>query len=289
VAELWEPIAGVFWKSVPLMPSWVSLSNFFESPFFISLMGALAGAYFGAWAAQRNAANNKFRDELLREIRSSNRGVMLGLSIINVALAMKRQHISPLKCSYDEDLERLKQYKNAPAPRGVLQVSPMLMRLQGMSSPVASLNQLLLDQSSGKANRAIMALIEAIDNLNATINLRNSFLDNIKNGDFPKGFKFEDLYFGLAVDGNVNNEYGDTVKAIFLYCDDVVFFALKTCEYLQSHGERCSSRYKRLSREEIRICSVDMRAASEAGLLPDEKNYESWLAGHSESNDTATT
>lgn len=88
------------------------------------MVGALAGAYFGAWAAQRNAASSKLRDELLSEIRSANRGIFLGLSILNVALSMKRQLISPLKVSYDEDLERLKQYKETLAPRGVLKVSP---------------------------------------------------------------------------------------------------------------------------------------------------------------------
>lgn len=165
----------------------------------------------------------------------------------------------------------------------------MLTRLQGMSLPVSALNQLLLDQSSGKAHSAVISLVEAIDNLNETINLRNKFLESIKGGDLPKDFKFEDLYFGLPVNGNVNNEYGDTVKGIYLYCDDVIFFSLKTCEYLKGHGERYSSKYKKLSREEIRICSVDMKAASEAGLLPVEKNYENWLAGHRERDENATT
>lgn len=283
MAELWEPVSGVFWKNTPLVSDWSLLTNFLESPFLISVFGALAGAYFGAWAAQRNAANSKLRDEFLREIRSANRGILLGLSLVNVALSMKRQHIAPLKSSYDIDLERLKQYEVTHSPGAVLHISPMLMRLQGMSSPATSLHQLLLDQSSEKAHRAVMGLIEAVDNLNDAIEIRNNILENIKNGNLPKNYEFEHIYFGLPVNGNVNNEYGDTINGIHLYCDDVIFFSLKTCEYLKEHGEHFSSKYKKLSRESINICTVDMSAASEAGLLPDEKNYESWLSGFNKS------
>lgn len=282
MSELWEPMAGVFWKTTPLLPMMDNLQALGNSSFFTTVIGALAGAFFGAWAAQRNAENSKLRDELLREIQASNRGIMLGHSIVNVALSMKNQHIATLKKSYDDDLARLKEYQIKTAPKVALTVSPVLMRLPGINSTDAALQKLIVDQSSEKAFRAIMALSEAIGNFNDTIAVRNGILDNVKNGSIPRDFKFEDIYFGLPVNGNINNEYGDTIKGIYNYNNDIIFYSIKLCEYLQTHAESIAKEYKKRFRKKIKIYSTDLVAAKSAGLLPNEEDYESWLSGYIE-------
>jgi hypothetical protein len=76
--------------------------DFFNSVFFTSITGALAGALGGAVAAQRIADSGKAKDELLREIRVTNAATIVAFSIANTLISSKKQQLKPLKFEYDE-------------------------------------------------------------------------------------------------------------------------------------------------------------------------------------------
>lgn len=97
MSNLWEPVAGVYWSAVPLMSNLDLTRGFSGASFITTLVGALSGAFFGAWAAQRIAKSNKVQDDIIKEIRSVNAAIMLGQFIFNCAVATKKQCSEPLK------------------------------------------------------------------------------------------------------------------------------------------------------------------------------------------------
>ena len=103
LAAQWQVVGG-FFDSVLfawLAAHWPDVKNFFNSGFFTAIAGSLAGAFFGAYAAQKVAENSKRRDELLKEMRLTNAAIMVSFGICNTLLSAKKQHIRALKESFD--------------------------------------------------------------------------------------------------------------------------------------------------------------------------------------------
>src|SRR5688500_8489592 len=86
--------------------TWENAKLFGNSAFTTSLIGALAGAFAGAVAAQRVAERSKRREELTKELRNTNAAITLAFSIVNGALAVKKQHVIELKGAYDAEVAR---------------------------------------------------------------------------------------------------------------------------------------------------------------------------------------
>lgn len=98
------------------------LAPLLNSNFVTSLVGAGAGAWAGAYAAQRIAARANDRGELLIEIRHMIAAFNLAVTIFNVCLGLKRQHIKPLKETYDQKRRELleKAHKCGPGESGAV-------------------------------------------------------------------------------------------------------------------------------------------------------------------------
>jgi len=79
------------------------LGKFLNSDFTIGLMGALAGSYAGATAAQKVIERNKGREELLKELRTTNAAIMASATICNTILGTKSQITKPLYEKFVQD------------------------------------------------------------------------------------------------------------------------------------------------------------------------------------------
>lgn len=287
MANLWEPVSGVFWKAAPLLPNMDSLKNLGDSSLFTTVFGALAGAFFGAWAAQRIAQRSKLREELQRELRSTNKAIMLANSTTNLGYALKKQHIKGLRESYAADCEKKDQYQelkkagHLPPP---LEISPNLSNLSEISPPIVALQEIVLGQLStaGRALAAVMALADGISNMNRTITKRNDLIERFKEGRLPDGAKIYHFYLGLPyAEGEVNREYGDIVDALARYNDDAIFFGVKLMNYLQEHGRSITKKYEKEFGEKLsKLSQVDLRKAEEEDLIPSDDQYKSWLSGY---------
>jgi hypothetical protein len=69
---------------------WPYASGFLNSNAFTAIAGSCAGAFAGAWAAQRIAARGKEKDEFLAEIRNTSAATIVALSICNSFLSIKK-------------------------------------------------------------------------------------------------------------------------------------------------------------------------------------------------------
>src|ERR1700761_3778509 len=77
-----------------------------NSNFFTAVAGALAGAFGGAWAAQRIAESSKLRDELVKEIRNTNAAASILYGIANAHLGLKKQFVKALYDNYRDEQTR---------------------------------------------------------------------------------------------------------------------------------------------------------------------------------------
>lgn len=153
-----------------------------------------------------------------------------------------------------------------------------------IAPPVAHLQEIVLSRLStaGKALASVTALTDAVINLNTALKRRNELITRFKNKDFPPGARKEHLCFGLHYgDGESNEEYGDSVNAISLYTDDIIFFGSELCADLGEHAELLVERFnrRRLGGQTPAVNRVDLSRARQAGWIPAAKAYEAWTSG----------
>lgn len=286
MADLWEPVDGVFTASASWLPEMDSWDKFEWFPFVMTataaLITALVGAWLGAWAAQRIAKKAKRTDELTAEIRAVNTGITLGLAILNSALSSKDQYIKPVKVRYEA--QRASFIAALKTGTGELRLVIDQLRFLHVSMPTVDLQQLVMQKisSSAFALRVALALVDSDARLRDAINQRNLCLDRYAKKDFPPGFTLPELYFGIANQIGQNKEYPSTLEAICSYNDEVIFFALKLCKDLEVHGQTLVRELKKLTDEPVGIITVNEDAAYKTGLVPSTDGFKSWLDGYRE-------
>ncbi|WP_395444519.1 hypothetical protein [Caulobacter sp. UC70_42] len=78
------------------------------------VVGPLSGAFAGAWAAQGIAKRNAGVQRRLEELRATNAAISTTLSILSTCVALKRQHVLPMKTNYDAQKEELARSPGGP-------------------------------------------------------------------------------------------------------------------------------------------------------------------------------
>ena len=280
MSELWEPIHGVYTATASLFPWAASLSSIDAGEWGSALISAGIGAGIGAWMAGRIARNSKLRDELLAELRGIDVSLTLCISIIDVAGALKKQHVSGLLRKYESDLKRFDQYKAAERRAGPFTLSINNLKFQAIAPPIVELQGLVLKGMSISPNgvKSMIALADAVGNLNGMVDAYNRLLEMFRDGGLPAGFTPEHYYLGLPVGGVVNNEYGSAVRGMANYIDDIIFFAWKLSQCLTSQGLIVRDRYKELSGEKRLIRQVSS-IGENADLIPPDSAYKEWMNG----------
>ena len=283
MTDLWEPINGIYTATVPLFPWAASLPNIDAVQWGSALISAGFGAGIGAWMAGRIARSAKLRDELLAELRSIDVAITLCISVIDMAGSLKKQHVLGLLSKYESDLARFADYKAAERREDPFPMSINHFKFQTIAPPTVELQSLILKNMSMSPNgvKSIIALSDAVGNLNGMIDTYNALLEMFRNRSLPAGFAPEHYYLALPVGGVVNNEYGSAVQGIATYTDDIIFFACKLSDCLTSRGIQARDRYEELSGEKRLIRRVDS-IGENAALIPPDSAYEGWMRGWEE-------
>jgi len=169
--------------------------------------------------AGRIAKSTKLRDELLAELRSIDVAITLCASVIDVAGALKKQHVLGLLSRYESDLARFADYNAAEKRAGPFSLSINNVRLQAIAPPIAELQGLVLKGMSVSPNgvKSMIALADSVGSLNGMIDGYNALLGMFKSGGLPPGFTPEHYYLALPAGGVTNNEYGSSVRGIATY------------------------------------------------------------------------
>lgn len=267
--------------------AWSQASTFANSAFASAFLSALAGAGLGVWGAQLVAERGTRTRELLEGLRQANAVMVLSTIIVNQALSLKRQHVSPLSERYFKDREVALAYHKkvlngeSPAPivfqAEMVKVSPVAMPLDALKNLVYSA-QLM----PGRA-LALVAMIEQYSNeLTHTVGLRTELIDSLRGTSLPHELFFQDYYGIERRDGNTNSMYYDSMVAITQYTDDVAFFASELAEEMQAYAKAVREKLVKFRKDAPKASTIDFAGARESGLLPPKDNYASWLAGFKE-------
>ena len=264
------------------------LGQFANSSFATSLVGAIAGAFAGAYVAQRVAERAKLRYELALEVRHVNAALGLAFGIANSAIATKSQHVLPLKQAYEDEKRRQEAWIASVLPTAAHQ-SPVdsaervFRTFPTVSAPIAALQDFVYTRINvvGRPINLVITLTETLQNLGTAIDHREKLISDFKSNNLPPGASVSALYYGLPYgQGVVNQEYPDTINAISLYTDCVIWFSVQLADDLRSHGLAVASRYeKSFGRPAPRVSRVDFTAARTSGLVPRDDAFKDWLSG----------
>jgi hypothetical protein len=260
--------------------------EFLNSVFVISFVGGLTGALGGALGAQHIIERTSRRSELLRELRNTNAAIMVGFSIVNAALALKKQHVQPLYEQFNLQKKALEKF-NADRQAGTLPQGaqfPFVADLRSFPAPIVpieTLKELLFDKISAQGRALALASVieQTLVGLTEAVSRRDALVRQFQSGGIPNQ-QIPSYYFGLPLPTGTNQEYPDLIHAIHEYVDDLAFFGVLLCEDLVIHGGSVRTALtKKFEKEAPKVSTVDFSGPRQAGLLPPEKNYADWLNG----------
>jgi hypothetical protein len=258
-----------------------------NSNFAIALIAAAAGAFFGAWGAQRIAERSKRREELLRELRNTNVAIVLATTTCNAAVAVKKQQVRPWYEKFKQDKEAFRtfveQRKTGQVQGDAQYYFQADLTLFGPpETPIATLKQLVFYEISayGRALGLVSALDQSILRLRRAISKRNELIQQFKDRGGSRASDFPARYFGMPISGFTDREYSDVADAIRSYLDDIVFFSSRLCEDLVLHGNEVRERFVKPGAKDVpNVTNVDFSQARADGLIPTDAQYQDWLNG----------
>ncbi len=267
---------------------WEFTKHFCNSVFFTAIAGSFAGALGGAWSAQRIVARGKEREELIAEIRNTSAATIVSFAICNSFVAIKQQHVKPLKESFDQQksdfLAHAAKRRSGQIPRDT--IFPFTADLRSLFLPpfaIDTLRQLVFEKLSLDERRPLMlvtTLGETVHGLNTSIANRNELIASYKATNFaPNELLF--LYFGLPHSGSriTNEEYPSLIDAIYRQTDDGIFFSKLLCGDLVEHNRRLVERFKQRFKKVAPtiIDKPDFTKPENAKLIPNDADYVDWF------------
>lgn len=260
---------------------WPEIKDFFNSIFFTAIAGSFAGALGGAWAAQRIAEKAKHKEQLLKEIRYTNASIVVATGICNSLLAMKKQHIKPLKESLEVQkvafLDHQRKFKLGQINKDVeFHLACDFETLLPPHLPLDILQRQVFEELSlvGRPLRLTTTLYQTVQDLSMSLEKRNQLIEFYKNTNTISPA----LYFGLPQAGGINKDYPSTLEAIYSQADDGIFFSELLSKDLVEHGNQLVLKLKNLSKKDVPIISTfDFSEAEIAGYMPKPDNYTDWF------------
>jgi hypothetical protein len=187
---------------------WLPLAPFWESAFWISLVGSLGGAYFGAKAAQDLAARKQDKDELTKHIKATNHAVILSSALFELFVGTKRQQVivmlerhKHLKDTYDNYMAGLAN--GSIAPGGQLTLPVDMTALSIVTAPVEVLRTLLVEKLQIRRARPIrlqMAMEQSAEGLTQFMAKRNDWISHYQVKPIPANYLPAKL-FGVRMNG----------------------------------------------------------------------------------------
>ena len=259
--------------------------QFLNSNLAIAVIGGFAGAIGGALGAQRIVERSRKREERLKELRYTNAAIMVAHTICNAALALKKQHVQPMRESFlkaKADLEAFKTKQNAPliAADVEFHVQMDMRTFPAPIVPIETLKHIAFQELSAVGRPlALVAVIEqSLIGLTAAIEKRDQLIKRFASGNIPENVHVN-YYFGLPIQGgHVNQEFPDLVEAIYSYVDDLAFFSSLLCSDLMKHGAKVKEALvKKYPKQVPHVSEADFSGVVKSGLMPPDTQYKDWL------------
>jgi hypothetical protein len=260
---------------------WQIVARLLPPNFFWTLASGAFGVFVGAWVTNRTQRKKAVITEL-NNIRAAS---VLCVSICNVAIGLKKQHVQPMRDAYErtqqEYQQAIAQARNkGPQPSIALGVD--LQTIVPPKMPTDLLERCVFDEIaiSGRALAASVQLIGAIDGLDKAIDFRNQIIADFRKTTPMSLRDIHSKYLGLKADAIVDRTFPACTIGIYEQTNDCIFFSRILAKDLLAYGNSLRRRHAhKLMLGLPRLEAVDWSNAERAGLMPDDKFYASWLQG----------
>ena len=261
-----------------------------NSNFVIAFIGGLTGAFGGALGAQRIVERSKNREELLRELRNTNAAIMVSFTIATTVLALKKQHIQPMRDNFAAEKENLRKFQEESSHQPFqgkrqFRITADLVSFPAPITPIETLQELLFHKISAHGRPLALAAVleQSLVGLKDSISKRDALAQKFDNGEISSQL-IAQRYLGLPLpNGDINREYPDLVEAINSYSDDIIFFSTLLCADLVEHGQRIHQKFtKKFGKNAPNVSTADFSSPRKDGLIPSESQYNLWLHGFKE-------
>jgi hypothetical protein len=247
------------------------------STFFTAAFGAFAGAF----AASR--AHNK--RTIVAELNALNAAHELSVAIANILLAVKRQHVAPLK----EDFERIKaSYANHQAmiktgtQHAAFHLVADMRSLTLPATPHVALEKMIFEKTlvRGRALAALVSLVGVIDGLAISIKGRNEMVEDRRTAEWNDQERLQ-FFLGLrSTTGIIDERFLTNLAAITAQTDDCIFFAKTLAADLARYANNLNSKESWFYRLRVpKIDGTNWSYPEKLGLIPKEDDYKNWLRG----------
>lgn len=245
-------------------------------------------AFFGAYTAQRIAELNRTREDLTKEIRSTNAALSVAFSVCNSAIALKRQHVTQMKEEFRKSKADFEEHLRKRAT-GEIQGDKVyrfpvhLMTLNPPKLASDSLRSMVLDRLTavGRPLHLAVEIVESTQTLTTCLDTRNKVIEDMKknNSEGLSNDGSAQRFFGLKFGGGHQDlTFPHLVDNIARSTDDVIFFAYLLCEDLRKHGDKLVEKYhKRFgSVDAPHISEIDFSPRVADGTVPPRDQYKDW-------------
>lgn len=243
---------------------------------------AAFGAFAGAFAASR--AHNK--RTIIAELNALSAAHELSVAIANMFLALKRQHVVPLK----EDFERIKAaYANhrtmVRAGQSLAQPFHFVADFRSLSplaTPQVALEKMIFEKTlvRGRALAALVTLVASIDGLSLSIKARNEMIESRRSAQWNDQERLEFLLGLRTPSGIIDERFPSNIAAITAQTDDCIFYAKTLAADLARYANNLRWKEGWLYRLRVpRIDETDWSYPQKMGLMPKDTDFENWLRG----------
>jgi hypothetical protein len=220
-----------------------------NSAFLSAVFGSLAGAYFGAAAAQKLAARKQDKDALLKHINSTNSAIVLSSTTLDLFLVMKKEQIYGM-IQHHKQMQQMCEQAIAIARRGQPMPEVLFeMNLQTtalIDSPVLTLRTHIFENLQVTRPRILrlqLGLEHAVQGFHYAQTKLNEWIANYSKAP-PPAHQLPHILFGYPYeDGGSDNTYPTMLEAIQNYSNDSIFYAHLLTLDLQRHGKELQHQY----------------------------------------------
>ncbi len=263
----------------------------------VAIIIPLSASFFGAWTAQRIAERNRFRDDIVKEIRNTNAAISLAMSVCNIAMALKRQQVTVVKRDFDEAKASYVEHMRLRKIGQIQGNTPYRFTLALMTLPppkfaIDSMRSLVLDRISvvGRPLHLAVELAEFAGRLVGAMDARNQLIEAIKKNGGINTDEGARRLFGLPFgDGQHDLTFEQTLAAIVTITDDMIFFSYTLCKDLQKHGHWLVGAYrKRVGGRFPHITDIDFSERIADGTIPPAEQFADYMTKFVERKPTPT-
>lgn len=275
ITEFLTNFAGCIW----------SLAN---TTFATAVIGSLAGAFAGAYGAQRIAERSKTKELLLAEIRNTNAAIMVASVVFSFFYGLKKQHVKSLKDTFDQQIRAfndsiiLSQQGTLSKDKG-FEFMADFQSLPPVLTPTTALQTLVFEKISlnGRPLSLAVTLTQVAHSVDELIQKRNHLIESYKVDSSMSQEKMLQKYFGRPDrNGNTDSSYPDSISGIYDHTNDCIFFSKLLYQDLNDHGEELRKKYtKTFGKDAPKINKIDFSEVEKEDFLPDIKNYQNWING----------